>query len=235
LLLKPTNILWINKKVVSLCFEATTGLDISVFRKALLQHFPSLEEVTHSFDRVNLLFKSPIEEESILKKIAQLDWNQLKREQPTYYWEIPICFNEQYPNDLVQIFHGDQNAIDHYKTVFLSATYRLEFYGFLPGFGYLSGLPKQCHLDRKLTANRKTLIGTVAVGGEQVGVYPQDSPGGWQAIGYSPLPWIQAKQAPYVFIQPGEAIRFVTVDLQECKAIAKGIETGHYQPKKVML
>lgn len=233
--MKPTNILWINKKVVSLCFEATTGLDISVFRKVLLQHFPSLEEVTHSFDRVNLLFKSPIEEETILKKIAQLDWNQFKREQPTYYWEIPICFNDQYPNDLAQIFQGDQNAIDHYRTVFLSATYRLEFYGFLPGFGYLSGLPKQCHLDRKLTANRKTLKGTVAVGGEQVGVYPQDSPGGWQAIGYSPLPWIQAKQAPYVFIQLGEAIRFVTVDLQECKAIAKGIETGHYQPKKVLL
>ena len=118
MLLKPTNILLINKKVVSLCFEATTGLDISVFRKVLLQHFPSLEEVTHSFDRVNLLFKSPIEEETILKKIAQLDWNQLKREQPTYYWEIPICFNEQYPNDLAQIFQGDKNAIDHYRTVF---------------------------------------------------------------------------------------------------------------------
>lgn len=221
--------------MVSLCFETTTGLAISDLRKALLQDFPPLEEVTHSFDRVNLLFKSPIEEETILKKIAQLDWNQLKREQPAYYWEIPICFDERYPNDLVQIFQGDQNAIDHYRSTFLSATYYLEFYGFLPGFGYLSGLPKQYHLDRKLTANRKTLKGTVAVGGGQVGVYPQDSPGGWQAIGYSPLPWMQAQQAPYVFIHPGEAIRFVTVDLQECKAIAKAIEIGVYQPKKVLL
>ena len=80
-------------------------------------------------------------------------------------------FDEQYPNDLAQIFQGDQNAIDHYRSTFLSATYYLEFYGFLPGFGYLSGLPKQCLLDRKTTANRKTLKGIVAVGGEHDRVF----------------------------------------------------------------
>ena len=233
--MKPAKILWINKKVISLCFEATSKINIGVLNKVLRQKFPSLVELTQSFDRVNLLFDRPVEEALILQSIEALDWNQFKQEVPLYYWEIPICFDNQYLNDLPQVFQGDHKAIDQYRKRFLRATYRLEFYGFLPGFGYLSGLPKACYLDRKQTANRKTIKGTVAVGGAQVGVYPQDSPGGWQAIGYSPLPWLNALKAPHVFIQPGDAVRFSSISFRACKAIEKLIEKGQYQPKKVQL
>ena len=233
--MKPAKILWINKKVFSLCFEATNNINIHILEKILRHKFSSLTELTHSFDRVNLLFDRPVEKEEILQSIEAIDWNQFKREPPSHYWEIPICFDAQYPNDLPQVFQGDQSAINQYRKNFLSATYHLEFYGFLPGFGYLSGLPKACHLDRKLTANRKTIKGTVAVGGAQVGVYPQDSPGGWQAIGYSPLPWLNAVKSPHVFIQPGDAVRFSSIAFKECKAIEKLIEKGEYQPKKLLL
>ena len=70
------------------------------------------------------------------------------------------------------------------------------------------------------------------MGGEQLGIYPQDSPGGWQGIGHCPVPWFSSQQQPPIFIQTGEAIRFVEVDYKTCQSISLAVEMGVYQPKK---
>lgn len=229
---KPFKTLYITQQAFSLCFETTCTIDIKALKLELFKLFPNLNELTNSFDRINLLFDQPMTEAAIDAKIKPLNWSDFKRKQPAHFWEIPLCFDPHYPSDLRAIFNDDQTAVNEYCSRFLSTTYYLEFYGFLPGFGYLSGLPKSCHLDRKSTANQKTLKGTVAVGGAQAGVYPQDSPGGWQAIGFCPVPWIQPQHSPYVFIQPGDAVRFKAIDLKECQAILQAVEEGTYQPKQ---
>lgn len=75
----------------------------------------------------------------------------------------------------------------------------------------------------------------MAVGGEQVGVYPQKSPGGWQCIGNSPVPWINFDHEPSVFMKPGEAVRFVEIDLKRYKEIAVAVEMNVYQPTSLNL
>lgn len=230
---KPFKLLQLHEKVVSIAFEEKLALDSVRLKLYLMQEFPTLEEVSTTFNRINLFFKEAVDLVAVNEKLANFDVADFTRKSSEEYWEIPICLAPQFTADLFVHFDGKQSAVEDYLAAFLAHTYTLEFYGFLPGFGYMSGLPKNLHLPRKQNPTRLTNRGTVAVGGAQLGVYPQDSPGGWQGIGYTPVPWFSPKNDPPVFIQSGDCIRFVSTDLQQCRSIALSVEMGVYQPKKI--
>ena len=231
---RPFKLLQLQEKVVSIAFEEKLALDGARLKLYFMREFPAVEEVSNTFNRINLFFKKAVNLIAVNKKLADFDVANFTRKSSEEYWEIPICLDPQYTADLFVHFEGKQSSVEDYLAAFLAHTYTLEFYGFLPGFGYMSGLPKNLHLPRKQNPTRLTNRGTVAVGGAQLGVYPQDSPGGWQGIGYTPVPWFIPKNDPPVFMQSGDQIRFTRIDLQQCRSIALAVEIGVYQPKKIM-
>ena len=231
---RPFKLLQLQEKVVSIAFEEKLALDGARLKLYFMREFPSVEEVSNTFNRINLFFKKAVNLIAVNKKLADFDVANFTRKSSEEYWEIPICLDPQYTADLFVHFEGKQSSVEDYLAAFLAHTYTLEFYGFLPGFGYMSGLPKNLHLPRKQNPTRLTNRGTVAVGGAQLGVYPQDSPGGWQGIGYTPVPWFIPKNDPPVFISSGDQIRFTSIDTQQCRSIALAVELGVYQPKKIM-
>jgi len=90
-----------------------------------------------------------------------------------------------------------------------AAEYEVAFCGFSPGFGYLTGLDPILHLPRRTTPRTRVPAGAVGVAGEFTGVYPRESPGGWQLIGRTDLPvWDLSRNPPALF-QPGTPVRFV--------------------------
>lgn len=76
--------------------------------------------------------------------------------------------------------------------------YTVFFLGFLPGFMYLGGLSEQLYYPRKETPRIKVSKGAVAIGGEQTGVYPMESPGGWNIIGNTPIDFLIQKRHCHV-------------------------------------
>ncbi|MGI4983367.1 MAG: 5-oxoprolinase subunit B family protein, partial [Janthinobacterium lividum] len=82
------------------------------------------------------------------------------------------------------------------------------FLGFQPGFAYLGGLDPRLHTPRHATPRLQVPAGSVGIGGEQTGVYPAVSPGGWQLVGYSDLPFFDAQREPPCLMQPGDQVRF---------------------------
>ena len=64
-----------------------------------------------------------------------------------------------------------------------AATWRVAFTGFAPGFGYLVGDDPVFDVPRRPTARTRIPAGSVALAGTFSGVYPRESPGGWQLIG----------------------------------------------------
>ena len=230
---KPFKLLQLHAKVVSIAFEENLALDSARLKLFFTHEFPTLEEVSTTFNRINLFFKEAIDLVVVSEKLANFNIADFTRKSSEEYWEIPICLAPQFTADLFVHFEEKQSAVEDYLAAFLAHTYTLEFYGFLPGFGYMSGLPKNLQLPRKQNPTRLTNRGTVAVGGAQLGVYPQDSPGGWQGIGYTPVPWFIPKNDPPVFIQSGDQIRFISIDLQQCRSIALAVEMGVYQLKKI--
>ncbi len=227
---KPFKLILLRPNIYSLHFEEKHNYALYKLAKIITQHIPECLDVTNTFNRINLFIAKEFSEDALLNRLNEIDLTSCYDVIPSHIWELPICFDASFSTDLSTVFSGDQAKIDTYRKAFLATPFTLEFYGFLPGFGYLSGLPQSLHLDRKKNPDRALRPGAVAVGGEQVGVYPQESPGGWQYIGNCPVPWINFDHDPPVFMQAGDGVRFVEIDLKQHKKIALAVEMNKYQP-----
>src|SRR5690606_34164708 len=94
-------------------------------------------------------------------------------------------------------------------------TYQVHAVGFLPGFPYLAGLPERLHVPRRASPRLQVERGSVGIGGAQTGIYPLASPGGWQLIGRTPLVLFEARADPPAWLQPGDHVRFRSIDGDE--------------------
>ncbi len=83
--------------------------------------------------------------------------------------------------------------------------------GFLPGFPYLIGLDERLSIPRKHTPALKVKKGSVAIGGSQTGIYPQESPGGWHVIGYIEEELLLPDSNQKSLLKPGDKVRFIPV------------------------
>ena len=87
----------------------------------------------------------------------------------------------------------------------------VEFAGFAPGFGYLTGSEGGLDVPRRESPRTRIPAGSVGLAGPYSGVYPRPSPGGWQLIGRSDAPLWDADRDPPALLTPGRRVRFVEV------------------------
>lgn len=123
--------------------------------------------------------------------------------------DIPVRYGGTDGPDLQSVaeFHGitPQQVIEGHT----SAIYQVLFFGFVPGFAYLSGLPEFLVTPR-LTAPRKIVpAGSVGIAGNQSGVYPFSTPGGWRLIGRTSKSMFDPAREPMSFLETGDHVRFV--------------------------
>jgi inhibitor of KinA len=98
--------------------------------------------------------------------------------------------------------------------------YFVYFVGFSPGFAYLGGVPRQLHVPRLASPRKHVSAGSVGLAGEQTGIYPHDSPGGWQLIGRTPLRMFVPSADPPSRLQPGDRVRFRRITRDEFGRLA---------------
>lgn len=99
--------------------------------------------------------------------------------------------------------------------------YLVNMLGFLPGFLYLSGLADPLNCPRKEMPSLKISAGAVGIGGNQTGVYPVESPGGWHIIGQTPISiFSPAAKQPFI-AQPLDKIRFVPIDIEKFQQLKR--------------
>ncbi|MDO1500890.1 5-oxoprolinase subunit PxpB [Winogradskyella maritima] len=144
-------------------------------------------------------------------------------------WKIPVCYDTTFGTDLMTFSEVKKMPIETVIERHSSSIYTVFFKGFLPGFLYLGGLDKSLHLDRKSTPNLNVQKGSVAIGGNQTGIYPQNSPGGWHIIGRTPVSFFDVGTKPIYFASDGDRIQFQAVSLSEYNAIEKEMENGNYK------
>jgi len=101
--------------------------------------------------------------------------------------EIPVCYGGEYGPDLndVSAIHG--MSPEQVIALHSSSIYLVYFLGFIPGFAYLGGLPETLVTPRLATPRRRVLAGSVGIAGNQTGVYPVATPGGWRLLGRTPI------------------------------------------------
>jgi KipI family sensor histidine kinase inhibitor len=89
------------------------------------------------------------------------------------------------------------------------ATYRVYMLGFVPGFAYLGRVDARIAAPRRRVPREVVPAGSVGIAGEQTGVYPIATPGGWQIIGRTSLEMFDAGRTPASLLAPGDLVRFV--------------------------
>lgn len=107
--------------------------------------------------------------------------------------------------------------------------YLVYMLGFSPGFLYLGGMDERIFTPRLSTPRSAIPAGSVGIAGMQTGIYPSESPGGWQLIGRTPLKLYDETREPPVFVEAGDYIRYVPIDEQEFLRIQAEVEKGIYQ------
>jgi KipI family sensor histidine kinase inhibitor len=129
--------------------------------------------------------------------------------------EIPVCYGGDFAPDMDQVAaHAGMDAAA-LSALHASVDYLVYAIGFTPGFPYLGGLPEALRMPRRDTPRAHVPAGSVAIGGGQTGVYPVDSPGGWNIIGRTPLALFRPAQKQAALLRPGDRVRFIPLSRAE--------------------
>jgi KipI family sensor histidine kinase inhibitor len=120
--------------------------------------------------------------------------------------EIPVVYDGP---DLDEVAASAGMTVDDVIEIHSGAEFRVDFCGFAPGFGYLSGLPEALHLPRRNTPRTRVPAGAVAIASSYSAVYPTTSPGGWHLIGSTSAVMFDPTRTPPALLEPGMAVKFV--------------------------
>ncbi|NGP44689.1 5-oxoprolinase subunit PxpB [Bacillaceae bacterium SIJ1] len=124
------------------------------------------------------------------------------------HWLIPVCYGGEVGPDLEAVASHAGMTTDEVIDLHSQQTYTIQFIGFLPGFPYLKGLPKPLSMARRSNPRPHVPVGSVGIGGQQTGIYPVASPGGWQLIGRTPLPLFLPDNDPPCYLKAGDTLAF---------------------------
>ncbi|EAR12730.1 Allophanate hydrolase subunit 1 [Polaribacter irgensii 23-P] len=167
-----------------------------------------------------------------LKKTYFSECNALKK--MPFIWEIPVCYDLEFGIDLQEMAKKVNLEVSEIIKLHSQERYRVYFIGFLPGFLYLGGLQKQLFNERKANPRLHVPKGAVAIGGEQTGVYPTESAGGWNIIGKTPINFFNINKDNPCFAKAGDFIKFVAIDKHQFLQIEKEVQDTSYKIFKTL-
>ena len=152
-------------------------------------------------------------------------------------FEIPVCYGGEYGPDLENIAKHANLTTQEVIDIHCSRDYLIYMLGFLPGFSYLGGLDERIHTPRLANPRIRIPAGSVGIGGSQTGIYPLDSPGGWQLLGLTPVKTYDPDREVPILFEAGDYIRFIPVTEADFLEIKKQVEENSYEcvvhPKEV--
>lgn len=122
--------------------------------------------------------------------------------------EIPVIFDEESSPDLKFVAETNKLSTEKVIEIFLSQTYRVYMLGFLPGFAYMGEIDKRIAAQRKESPRQNVSAGSVGIAGRQTGIYPFDSPGGWQIIGQTETKLFTPESENPTLFQTGDSVKF---------------------------
>jgi inhibitor of KinA len=130
-------------------------------------------------------------------------------------FRIPVCYSKKFALDVDYLAIKNNLSVEEIIQIHTSKTYRVYMLGFLPGFTYMGEVDERIAIARKPTPRTKVFAGAVGIAGRQTGIYPLESPGGWQIIGRTPLQVFNKNEEQPVLLQPGDEVKFYSISEDE--------------------
>lgn len=189
-------------------------------------------EVINTYNSLLIRYKYGIKNiyDEILTLKQQLSTLIPPKKMSSQLYYLPVCYDQQFGLDLEEI-SGDNKRISEIIRLHSDPVYTIYFMGFLPGFLYLGGLKKSLFYPRKNHPRKRVEKGAVGIGGNQTGIYPRSSPGGWQIIGNCPIDFFDVDQNPPSVFRAGDKIKFHAISVEEHAEILERVKTKKYSLK----
>ena len=126
--------------------------------------------------------------------------------------EVPVVYGGAFGPDLEAVARHARCSPDDVVRWHAAPVYRVYLLGFVPGFAYLGRVDGRIAMPRRDSPRLRVPIGSVGIAGSQTGIYPAETPGGWQLVGRTTVrPFDPARDTPFLF-SPGDTVRFVPTD-----------------------
>ncbi len=128
---------------------------------------------------------------------------------------IPVCYDISLGIDLEEMAGQKNLSIEEIVELHSAVTYRVYMIGFMPGFPYMGKVNDKIVAQRKNSPRKKVVAGSVGIAEFQTGIYPFDSPGGWNIIGQTPMMMFNTHYIESCLLKPGDKVNFVPISLHE--------------------
>lgn len=144
---------------------------------------------------------------------------------------IPVAYGGEFGPDLADVAAHAGLSPDEVIARHSAGRYLVYFLGFAPGFPYLGGLDPALATPRLAQPRTVVPAGAVGIGGEQTGIYPLATPGGWRIIGRTPLRLYDPAAPEPTLLRPGDELRPRPIDAAEFAALGERVAAGRYRPE----
>lgn len=174
--------------------------------EGVIEWIPSYSSVTLIYNPEIIKYKC------LLEKLEHFDESSVDFVVEGKTVEIPVLYGGKFGPDIEFVANANKISVEDVIKIHSGANYEVWMIGFMPGFPYLYGLPSSINVPRLKSPRKFVPSGSVGIAGGQTGIYPIDSPGGWQIIGRTPLKIFDVKKDPPVFFDVGDRVKFISID-----------------------
>lgn len=214
----------INGKIRSMIGKLE-DLDSDYIREVL----PTYRSISVFYDPQKIKFSKLVENlKEIEEDLGETDSGEFR------VIELPTVYGGEYGPDIEYVASHNGISVDEVIKLHTSVDYLVYMLGFTPGFSYLGGLDERIHTPRLENPRVKIPAGSTGIAGSQTGIYPIDSPGGWQLIGRTPVKLYNPLDEPPVLLRAGDYVRFVQISEKEYLDLEEQIKNDEYEVKIIL-
>ncbi|MEB6045275.1 5-oxoprolinase subunit PxpB [Staphylococcus pseudoxylosus] len=211
----------INEQTIMIYFEAQINQDIfnkvqQVKQYIINQKHPAIIDIVPSYRAIML--NIDIAQCDVKQVVEELKLDQSDNELETHtnreakQINIPVLYGGAYGQDLSEVASYNNLSEEEVVQLHTDNTYLIYMLGFMPGFPFLGGLNPQLHTPRRQEPRTSIPAGSVGIANNQTGLYPKESPGGWQIIGRTPIRVFDINRTPMSLYNSGDTIKFYSID-----------------------
>ncbi|MEZ9304413.1 5-oxoprolinase subunit PxpB [Vibrio breoganii] len=129
--------------------------------------------------------------------------------------EIPVYYGKEVALDAARYSKEKGLSLQQLQEIHTSTEYQVHALGFAPGFAFMAQVPEFLQLPRLDSPRPRVPKGSVAIAGPQTAVYPEESPGGWNIIGRTPIELYNPQHEPMTVLSPGGKVRFIAISKRQ--------------------
>ncbi|MGE7112599.1 5-oxoprolinase subunit PxpB [Lysinibacillus sp. NPDC047702] len=221
--------MWISQHTIRFAFKEEISQEnfqaVQQFNRFLKNHLQrNLIESVASYHTVTAYVKQKIDIDFLQEQWLFMQVTTKDDEVTSRQLQIPICYDEEFALDMDRVMDYTCLSFEDIKKIHMSKSYSVYLIGFLPGFPYLGDLDKELFVPRLRKPRSSVSASSVGIGGLQTGIYPLDSPGGWNIIGKTPLNLFNVHGKEIFIFSLGDQVQFYEISKQEFYEIkGKGV------------